>query len=345
MEGASARVRWRFWLHSINFYRPMTIKLLYPCPWDAIQLRASRQKAFVAVPFIGKGAAALLPIPGGSVLVTRFSEAAVRAGQVDPTEILKFLTNKVKVHADNNLHAKVYVFGRTCFIGSANASNSSRKLVEACLQCTDPAIVKGARAMVVGLTGDLLTAEYVRSLINFYPGERPFGAVMRQDPAPDDEPSTGDNNPVTVDGGSRVWVTPLYSKEWGAEVVAVDRVASKDAKAVIDPSKHRLFKANWDIKPSFAVGDWIVTRNGGQRRNFKVEPPARVISIHHVSRKGGYLVYGERPKEMRARGVAAVERSLGSAANVVLYSGSDDRLIRKGQAARAVLQMWSAFRG
>lgn len=322
----------------------MAIKLLYPRPWDAIQLRASRQKAFVAVPFIGKGAAELLPIPAGSVLVTRFSEAAVRAGQVDPTEILKFLTNNVKVHADHRLHAKVYVFGRTCFIGSANASNSSRKLIEACLQCTDPAIVKGARAMVVGLTGNLLTAEYVRSLIKFYPGERPLGAVMRQDAAPDDETSTSDNKSDTVGGGARVWVTPLYSKEWRADALAVDRVASKDAQAMIDPSKHRIIKANWDIKPSFSVGDWIVTRNGEQRRNFKVEPPARVISIHHVSRKGGYLVYGERPKKMRARGVAAVERSLGSAADLVLYSGLDNRLIRKGQVARAVLQMWSAFR-
>lgn len=316
----------------------MTTKLLYPRPWDSIQPLASREKAFVAVPFIGKGAAELLPIPASSVLVTRFSEKVVRAGQVDPTEVLKFLKNKVKVHANNNLHAKVYVFGRTCFIGSANASNSSRNLVEACLQCTDPAIVHGARAMVEGLAGDLLTVEYVRSLIKFYPGERPFGAVMRPDPTPDDEPSGGD-------GRSRVWVTPLYSKEWGSEVVAVDRVASKDAAAVIDPSKHRLFRANWDIKPSFAVGDWIVTRYGGQHQNFKVEPPARVISIHHVSRKGGYLVYGERPKKMRSRGAAAVQRSLGSSANVLLYRGSEDRLIRKGQSARAVLQMWSAFRG
>jgi hypothetical protein len=322
----------------------MTTKLLYPRPWDAIEQLASRQKAMVAVPFIGRGAAKLLPLPAGSVLVTRFSETAVRAGQVDPTEILKFLKKKVKVHAHNNLHAKVYLFGKTCFIGSANASNSSRKLVEACVKCTEPAVVKGVRNMVEGLTGDLLTEEYVQSLITFYPGERPFGAVTRPDTGPGGEQGPDGTGPVTDDGRSRVWVTPLYFEEWGPEAVAVDRIASKDAKAVIDPSTHRLFRANWESKPSFSVGDWIVTRYGGQRRNFEVEPPARVISIHHVSRKEGYLVYGERPKEMRSRGAAAVERSLGSAANEVLYRGWDDRLIRKGQSARAVLQMWSAFR-
>jgi hypothetical protein len=321
----------------------MTTKLLFPRPWDAIQPLASRQKAFVAVPFIGKCAAKLLPIPAGSVLVTRFSETAVRAGQVDPTEILKFLANGVKVYADNILHAKVYVFGRTCFIGSANVSNSSRNLVEACLQSTDPAIVRGARAMVEGLAGDLLTEEYVRSLIKLYPGERPFGAVARSDSPSDDELETSDSMPS--DGRSRVWLAPIADEDWEPEVIAVDKVASKDARGVIDTSKHRLFKANWSIKPSFSIGDWIVTRYGGSRRTFEFAPPARVVSIHHVSRKGGYLVYGERPKDMRSRNAAAVARSLGTIANEILYSGSDDRLIRKGQHARAVLQMWSAFRG
>lgn len=314
----------------------MTTKLLHPRPWDTIERLAPRQKAFVAVPFIGKGAAELLPIPAGSVLVTRFSKAAVRAGQVDPTEILAFLANNVKVHAHNTLHAKVYVFGKTCFIGSANASNSSRNLVEACLQCTDPQIVADARAMVEGLTGDLLTAEYVESFVKFYPGERQFGAVPGTD-----EPSDGPSEPQVR---SRVWVTPMHSVDWGPDAVALDKIASKDAKAVIDPSTHRLIKANWETKPSFSVGDWIVTRYGGQTKTFEVEPPARVISIHHVSRKEGYLVYGERPKEMRARGSAAVMRSLGSEAKDVLYRGWDDRLIRKGQSALAVLQMWSAFR-
>lgn len=330
----------------------MTTKLLHPRPWDAIERLAPRQKAFVAVPFIGKGAAELLPIPARSVLVTRFSETAVRAGQVDPTEILKFLKNGVKVYAHKNLHAKVYVFGKTCFIGSANASNSSRNLVEACLQCTDPNVVSEARRMVEGLAGDLLTDKFVQSFVKFYPGERQFGAVPRPDPTPEGEEEEGTDDEGDIDSErssitnerSRVWVTPMHSVDWGPEAVALDKVASKDAKAVIDPSTHRLFRANWETKPSFAVGDWIVTRYGGQTKTFEVEPPARVISIHHVSRKEGYLVYGERPKEMRSRGSAAVVRSLGSGAKDVLYRGWDDRLIRKGQSALAVLQMWPAFR-
>lgn len=300
-------------------------------------LAARKNKAFVAVPFIGKGAAQLLPIGADSVLVTRFSKTAVQARQVDPSEILKFLDRGVKVHAYENLHAKVYVFGRTCLIGSANASNSSRNLVEACLQCTEPTVVKGAREMVEKLTGNPLTREYVRSLIPFYPGEPPVG------------PCTGTGPPETVRSGEegarlRVWVTPVRREDWVQEAVDADKVASKEAKTMIDTSEHRLFKAHWDSKPPFAVGDWIITRYGGKRPEFEVEPPARVISIRHVSRKGGYLVYGERPKDMRPRRSVGVERLLGSTADEVFYRGSDDKLIRKQQSARNVLQMWTAFR-
>jgi len=73
-------------------------KFLTPQPLIEITKMALKQKSLVAVPFLGKDAANLLPIPSGSILVTRFIPSAVKAGQVSPLEIIKLLKRGVKVH-------------------------------------------------------------------------------------------------------------------------------------------------------------------------------------------------------------------------------------------------------
>lgn len=120
--------------------------------------------------------------------------------------------------------------------------------------------------MALGIVGNLLTPDCVKSLVPLYPGERPFGGSHQSD-----------QNEATSDGSSRVWVTPLVDKDWPAEALAKDRSASQVAEATVDASTHRLFKAHWDCKPPFAVGDWIVTRQGAQRQQLKIGPPTRVI--------------------------------------------------------------------
>ena len=99
-----------------------------------------------------------------------------------------------------------------------NARSQERKAREA-LRSAAAAVEHGdtkkvtyAIAMVEGLAGDLLTEEYVRSLIKLYPGERPFGAVARSDSSSDDELDTSDS--VPSDGRSRVWLTPVADEDW-----------------------------------------------------------------------------------------------------------------------------------
>jgi phosphatidylserine/phosphatidylglycerophosphate/cardiolipin synthase-like enzyme len=65
----------------------------------------------------------------------------------------------VRLYVHETLHAKVFVVGRTAFIGSANLSARAHadETVEAAIQTTDPAIVADAREFVrelaAGATG------------------------------------------------------------------------------------------------------------------------------------------------------------------------------------------------
>src|SRR5688500_16972317 len=85
----------------------------------------ARGKADVAVAYFGKGAAALLPLPEGSRLVVDASENAVKGGQTHPKDLKRLYDTGVRVFCCEHLHAKVFLFDRTAFVGSTNASNRS----------------------------------------------------------------------------------------------------------------------------------------------------------------------------------------------------------------------------
>ena len=64
--------------------------------------------------------------------------------------------NDVRVYVHETLHAKVFVIGRTAFVGSANLSARAANdhTVEAAIQTTDPTIVAEARDFVRRLAKD-----------------------------------------------------------------------------------------------------------------------------------------------------------------------------------------------
>lgn len=105
------------------------LKLRSDDAWPRLRAiaREHRAPAFVAVSFIGKGAASQLPLRAGDTLVTRCDEAAVKAGLVDPRELRRYLKCGVEVHAVANLHAKAFVFGKIAFVGSTNISMMSER--------------------------------------------------------------------------------------------------------------------------------------------------------------------------------------------------------------------------
>jgi len=305
-----------------------------PSPWPRIRELADKAKAHVAVPYLGKGAAALLPIAPGSVLVTRFTPEAVKSAQIDPREVVKLIDRGVSVFSDNTLHAKVYVFAKRAIIGSANVSRHSESLHEACIETTDADVVRSARNFVKSLVSDLITPEYAKSLFDLYPkdGERFFGA-------PRGKSSRG------LQARSKVWVVPVYNQEWSTEAQKADRAGSKQAKAELkDASRGKLSKLHWESKVPFEPNDWAIWRHA-RGSGFEFEPPSRIVYIHQVPDSHEYIIYGEQPKRTKALFSKFVRQELSDHAVALTFKGDDHRLIRSATVAASALRLWPAFRG
>ncbi len=123
------------------------------------------RKAQVAVAFLGKGSFARLKLKKGSTLVVNAGLEAVRSGQTDPRELLKYVRAGVRVYSQAQLHAKVFVVGRTAYVGSANVSfNSEHRLIESVVSYTDARTVSKARQFVMDLATERLGPEALREL-------------------------------------------------------------------------------------------------------------------------------------------------------------------------------------
>jgi hypothetical protein len=258
------------------------IKFHAPNPWIEIKKWAPKQKSLVAVPFLGKNAANLLPIISGSILVTRFNDETIKSGLVSPIEIIKFLKRGIKVHSWPDLHAKVYVFGKRAFVGSANVSKSSQSLSEACIETNDMQVVKEAREYIASLTSNLVTLEEAKSKLALYPkdGERLFGVKA----------SKGIQR--------RVWIVPLeinvfYTDE---QMDAMNRGVPIAKKKSLDTSK---FKIDGFIHDDdrLMVGDWIIQRFK-YKSGFLFECPAKIIYLEPVGGSKSNFIFLDKPKSM-----------------------------------------------
>jgi hypothetical protein len=150
----------------------MSTRFIGESVWTEIKKSAKRHSAcaYVAVPFFGQGAARLLPIRAGSALVVNAGERTVKSGLTCPDELKKLVQKKVQVFTQSNLHAKVYVFPKHVYVGSANASNRSARggLVEAVVMTTDKRTVAAAREFVRDHCIQPLTMEWLDKLAKIY---------------------------------------------------------------------------------------------------------------------------------------------------------------------------------
>lgn len=267
--------------------------------------------------------------------MTRFNRAAVKSGQVDPSEVIKFLKRGVRVYNYDTLHAKVYVFGQRGFVGSANVSRSSQALAEACLETTDKTVLAEARAFIDSLTGDLITIEYAKSLSSLYPrdGERFYGA-----------PGTGGSKGKNQ-SRSKVWVVPSTFVAWPDAVEKANVVGKKVAATkVADPTTNKLDQGYAYKNFGIAPGDWVVWR-ADKGRGFEFECPGRVVHIEAVPRSSQVLLYTERPKRAKDISSSEVRETLPSAVKATTFSSFNPRLIVASETAANFLKLWAAFRG
>lgn len=313
----------------------MATKFHAPSPWVEIKAAAQGAKSYIAVPFLGKGAAELLSVAADSVLVTRFTREAVRAAQVDPSEVVKFIRRGVSVFNQEDLHAKIYVFPRKAFVGSANASKTSQRLVEACIETTDSDIVRQARDQVRSLASDLITLEYAKSLIPLYPkdGERYFGVPKR----------TAERRAQEKE---RFWICPLHKDDIDDHAVRADRLGVKVARATMAADKStKLDKIFIDGRVPFKESDWLLQRfNSG--RGYEFVCPARIVHIepYRVGRASKAVVYLDVPKRQPNVSSTEVRASLPNLVSKLCYATTNDRQLKAEGDVASVKRLWSAFR-
>lgn len=299
--------------------------------WPTITALCRKGRGHVAVAFLGAGSYDLLPLSEGSILVVNASLDAVRQGLTNPSELIKFVKKKVKVHTAQDLHAKVFAFPHRVVIGSANASKSSaRYWQEAAVASSERAIIEGAHEFVRRMCGQRLTLAELRAL----EGEAPKRA-----------PKLLGQGGVRKDGPDRapLWVTRIVRGAWDAETTALASRVRPAAKARLEDGD-TLDTFSWPRRGAagFQPGHQVVEiLEEGDR--ILVYPPATILVPPAETAKGKgatSVVFTGRPKDQSALELKKAQRALGRHREVLGIKKAM-HLVSSRAAAQALRQLWS----
>lgn len=260
-------------------------------------------RVFVAAPYCGSGAAKLLPLRGGSLLVVDMSEGTVAAGATSPLEVLKFIRRGVEVHSNPRLHAKVFVFPRRAVVGSSNLSNRSAKFLnEAAIETGDTRTRRSAKQFVLSMRGPApIGPEQAKQMAAHYRRQ-----IRRGNAAP---------IPRREFIRETWWIMWTMEEDWSEATWRVERRGRAKAKA-LKASRHDLDSVSWGRSMPWhraSLGDHVVevrTLKGGR---LIVEHPERFLRVEQPTRgESEGVVFFERPTGVRRRTIESCRRILGS---------------------------------
>jgi len=295
--------------------------------------RQNRRRSAVAVAYFGAGASRLLPLERGSRLVVDASERAVASGQTCPADLLKLVKRGVAVYSVPNLHAKVFVLGKTAYVGSTNVSGrSASQLVEAVLRTTEPGTVQAARKFVVDHCLHELTPEVLKHLSKLYRPPLIPGGKAKQGSVPDSA-----KRPTLP----RLVLAQLHLMEWS------DRDQALHDAGLVVARKRREHPRSFELT-SFRVagrcryepGDVVIQVTDEGAGKVRVSPRANVQHIRRRQDAKGrvgfvYLEHASRPR----RDVRKLASQLGRGS---LRQLRRDGLVRDKSFARSLLGLWTA---
>lgn len=262
-------------------------------------VRQCRSRAYVAVPYFGQAGSRLLPLKRGDVLVVNASDSAVRSGQTSPAALQRLVKTGVKLFSLDNLHAKVYVFGKVAYVGSPNASTSSQdRLVEAIAEIRDRTGIAAAQAFVASLCNTRVGTHELERLTKIYRPPRTNGSQRSR---------VGKKQP-------RLWIAHIAYDDLNDEFEqhrVAGHAAAKDKRS---SRKHLIDEFWYPGEKSFAVGDSVIqvyTYDDGSTELF---PPATVIDrrIARSSSRRKTFVYVETLADQGVP-LAKARRDLGRA--------------------------------
>jgi hypothetical protein len=268
-------------------------------------VRKESSRARIAVAYFGKGASKLLPLQNGSKLVVDASGNAVKTGQTCPSDLLALHIRGARIFSVPNLHAKVYVFSRTAFIGSANASTHSEvHLIEAVLKTTDSETVKKCRSFVENLAKAELGPQQLKKLQAIYRPPRFLNDTSR----PRQQRRRASLETIRV-----VHLSPVT---WSEREEVEHEAGSKKARRLREHrSLWRVESFRWSGSNPPKKNDQVamITREASGKQ--LVDPPGSVLHVRRYNHAGRtrYFVYVEL-SERRRRTIQSIARTIGRGA-------------------------------
>jgi len=301
--------------------------------WAALRkVFGEGRKAQVAVAFLSKGAFSRLKLRKGSTLVVNAGLEAVRSGQTDPRELIKYVRAGVRVYSQTQLHAKVFVVSRSAYVGSANVSfNSEHRLIESITAFTDAQSVGKARQFVMDLATERLGPEALRELKAQYrePKLMLLGARGERSKA------GAQDFPLAVS---------LITDEWSDEANAADARGQPVArKRLCNSRDFRLenFKFTGEKNlQRLALRRYVyqVIRTGNTKF---LHPGGRIVHVEPFKDGGrpAAIIYVELKRKRRARRLTGLLPQLGETGRL-LKSLKTIRDIRSASAAARLARLF-----
>lgn len=258
-------------------------------------VRAKSNACYAAVAYFGKKGSKLLPLEKGSRLVVDASEQAVASGQTCPDELLKLVNKEVEVFSVRNLHAKVFVVGRTVFVGSANVSQrSASQLVEAVICSSEKQVVASAKEFVLENCSDPLSPSALKKLQKLYKPPKIAGGKRGKKSCKQSSSRAALKRLVLARLQENVELTD-QEESWSAASLAQAKKRQKHPRSFI------LEDFKWSGGCSFKTGDMLIQVTKTQNSEFLLSPPGEVLTTRPYKSKRGVVrfICLERPNQKR----------------------------------------------
>lgn len=314
--------------------------------WDRIGALTTRATARLgAVPFVGRNALAILGFEADDLLVCAIDDDVVARGLVNPMAVEELVEHGVDVRSVPRLHAKVLIFNRTAVIGSMNASENSKTLIEAGIVTTDSTLVASARSFVLKLADGApgVTSQELAAWKRLWRTAAASEPQLRA-PALVDRPT----EPFRL----------LIGECSGQRPDARDRAEAER----LEPEGRRLarsgYRTDWrtwmlepgQTGPGVRYGDWLldVILRKDTDTPVRVRPPAQVVSkpvIYKVGRGRRAIFHIRWRKDARSITFHRFQEAInvGGLGDAVSRAVADFRLhtVRTEAGRRDALSVWS----
>jgi hypothetical protein len=254
-----------------------------PLLWTTIAALAARNRGrnLVAAPYVGAGASRLLKLGRGDVLLSAVTKPNCRSGAVCPAELKALQERGVRLYQQADLHAKVYLLGKTLIVASANLSRD--RLDETGVLSTERSCLRDAMVWFRARLTQPVMSQWLEECARVYrPPRNPMGGRRAR------------NRPDVP--AERVWLmrlSPIDPPEEEASIRKAGEAIAKQRKTRGSSVQWLRFAGRPQFLDRVSDGDVVIQvweENRG--KGLEVYPLAKLL-YHRVGRprRNGRVVY------------------------------------------------------